>query len=78
MASRCRVRPAKTADHWIFAVDGHSPQGFISIIRRDEYWVAVLSADEQRFVDSDEHASLRMDALMADQQRNSPRIFQHD
>jgi hypothetical protein len=76
-----RVRPTKTGDHWIFAVGGHSPQGFISIIRRDECWVAVLSADEQRFgpvVDSDEYANLRMDALIADQQRNSPGIFQHD
>jgi hypothetical protein len=65
---RYRVRPAKTGDHWIFAVGEHSPRGFISIIRRDEYWVAVLSADEQR--DSDEYANLRMDALIAEQQRD--------
>ena len=66
------VGPARTSDHWIFSVGGHSPQGFISIIRRDEYWVAVLAADEQRFgpvVDSDEYANLRMDALIADERR---------
>jgi hypothetical protein len=78
---RYRVRPAKTGDHWIFAVCGHSPQGFISIIRRDEYRVAVVGLDEQRLgpvVDGDEYATMRMDALPADQQRNSPGIFQHD
>jgi hypothetical protein len=76
-----RVRPAESGDHWVFAVGGHSPQGFISIIRRDEYRVAVVGIDEQRFgpvVNSDEYATMRMDALLADQQRNSPGIFQHD
>jgi hypothetical protein len=28
---RYRVRPAKTGDHWVFAVGGHSPQGFIAL-----------------------------------------------
>lgn len=62
-----RVRPTISSDHWVFAIGGHSPKGYITIVRRDEYWLAVVGADENRFgpVVNDEHyTALRMEALV--------------
>ena len=61
------VRPARSGDHYVFDLCGHSPKGFLTIIRRDQCWVAVVALAELKFgpfVDSDAYACMRMDALI--------------
>lgn len=67
-----RVRASVASDHWPFALGLVKPNGFITIIRRDEYWRAIVAADEARFgpvVDSDEYAGLRLQHLESEQRR---------
>ena len=58
-----RVRPSVAADHWGFALGYAKPDGFITIVRRDEWWRAIMAINESEFgpvVDCDQYAGMRL------------------
>ncbi len=70
------VRPTVKSDHWVFEVGGMAPDGFITIVGRGCQTV-VVAEDAERFgpwVNSDEYAALRWDALKADDKRRMERL----